>query len=347
MMRRIVLAVLALCALGGCAAREQLAVDRGTELVAAGEPALTAARVYLRKVEATSRSAAVELAVLDRSCDWPAPRIPADSRQTRHPDQLGRLCSVSSAEKAARQMATGSAPFLEPVIFRPVGGTELEPTLRLIGGMTAYLEAVDALVSSEPDGSGALLAAALADAQAIAAIADTLHGTAERTLLSQDQADAAVGLVGLIGEFQQRRGQARELEALVRADDGRFDRSLDALDSSLDRWAMLVEASDLDTIDAVFALSFRKLRPTADDASYRSFLADWQALTAEREAAARGMPPTLRQALAATREAHRQYVNILRDSELTPENRAARARIARDQFSRTLGAVANILRSFG
>lgn len=346
MMRRILLAAFALAMLGGCAAREQLAVERGAELVAAAEPALTAAMVYLRKVEDTSRSAVVELAVADRSCNWPAPRIPADPRQTRHPEQLGRLCSVGSAERAARQAAAGGAAFVEPVVFRPVGGTELEPTLRLIGGMTAYLEAVDAVVSAEPDGSGALLAAALVDAQAIAAIADTVQGNPERTLLSQDQADAAIGLVGLIGEFQQRRGQARELEALVRADDGRFDKSLDALDSSLDRWATLVEASDLDTIDAVFGLRFRTLRSSADDASYRGFLADWQALTAEREAAARGMPPALRQALAATRAAHRQYVNILRDPELSPENRAARARLAREQFSRTLGAVANILRSF-
>lgn len=346
-MRTGLLAALALWLLGGCAAREQLAVDRGTELVAAAEPALTAAMVYLRKVEDTSRSAAIELAVADRSCDWPAPRIPADPRQTRHPDQRGKLCSVGTAERAARQAATAAEPFVEPVAFRPVGGRELEPTLRLIGGMTAYLEAVDAVVSAEPDGSGALLAAALVDAQAVAAIVDTVQGSPERTLLSQDQADAAIGLVGLIGEFQQRRGQARELEALVRADDGRFDRSLDALDSSLDRWATLVEASDLDTIDAVFGLRVRTLRPSADDASYRSFLTDWQALTAEREAAARGMPPALRQALAAARAAHRHYVNILRDPELSPENRAARARIARDQFSRTLGAVANILRSFG
>jgi hypothetical protein len=347
-MGKILLAACAMLLLGGCAAREQLAVDRGAELVAAAEPAMGAARTHLRTVEATSRRAAVELAVVDRSCNWPTPRIPADPRQNSHPQQLGKLCSVEAAERAAQAMAAqGGAPFLKPVAFRPVGGKELEPTLRLIGGMTAYLEAVDAVVSADPDGSAAILDMALKDAEAIAAIAAGLTGTDELTLLTKDQGAAATGLAGLIGEFQQRRGQAAELERLVREDKGKFDASIDALERSLDNWSKLVLEADLDTIDAVFGRRFAKLRPTADDASYRSFLEEWQVLGAEREAAARGMPPALRQALAATREAHRQYVNILLDETLTPENRRAKARIAREQFSRSLGAVANILRAFG
>ena len=309
---------LALLTAAGCA-RDVVIVDRGTGVVEAGRPAIDASKKLLDETVAANREAKLELAVFDRSCRWPDIVI-ADQPKS------GALCGEPGT------------PFVD---IRPEA---LKPTIRLIDALTAYIGAMDDIVSAQPDGSAAALGAAYADVESLVAIGAGVAGSAAPALLNDDQLAAAKGLAGLIGEIARTHAQAEAL-ARLEAQTPQAMEVVARLEADLKRWRSVVTESDLDTIDAVYGLRAARMRASADDASYRELLTQWQGLKDRQEATA-ALPTELSKALAALKAAHGDYLRIIQNRALTAADRQAMAAAARKRLSAALSAVEGAVRAF-
>ena len=309
---------LALLLAAGCA-REVVIVDRGAGVVEAGRPAIDASRKLLDETVAANREAKLDLAVFDRSCEWPEVVI-ADQPQGR------ALCGT---------------PGTSFVDIRP---ETLKPTIRLIDALAAYVGAVDDIVSATPEDSATALAAAYADVENLVAIGSGVAGAAKPQLLNADQLAAAKTLAGLIGDIAHTHVQAEALTRLE-AQSPQVDETIARLDSDLKRWRSVVVESDLDTIDTVYGLRAREMRAKADDAAYRQFLTQWQQLK-DRHAATAALPAELSRALAALKAAHADYLRIIRNRNLTAADRQAMAAATRKRLTAALAAVAGAVKLF-
>ena len=309
---------LALLLAAGCA-RDVVIVDRGTGVVEAGRPAIEASKKLLDETVAANREAKIDLAVFDRGCAWP---------------------DVVIAERPHGKSLCGTpgAPFVD---IRP---ETLKPTIRLIDALTAYIGAMDDIVSAKADDSAGALGMAYADVENLVAIGAGVTGSAAPKLLNDDQLAAAKTLAGLIGEIAQTHGQAEALQKLE-AQSPQVDETVKRLQADVARWNAVVVESDLDTIDAIYAARAAMLRQSADDASYRQFLTQWQTLK-DRQAATAALPPELSRALAALQAAHGDYLRIIENRNLTPADRQALAAAARKRLTAALSAVAGAVRAF-
>ncbi|WP_199554040.1 hypothetical protein [Sandaracinobacteroides hominis] len=307
--------------LPACTAQNALTVERGGALVAAGAPATAASRALLNEVAATSREASIELAVADRGCRWPEVRI-------------------ATAPEASGLCAKAAEPGVDFVV---IDRARLSPTISLIDGLVAYLSSVDDIVSEAPDDSGTMLSNALIDAQGIAGVVSSVAGVAEPRV-TDEQREAAAGLVGLIGTLAQERDQAARLRQLE-GKSGDVSRTITLLETDLNNWAKLALQSDLDTVDAAFLTRSRQLSRNAPDTDYRAFLTNWAELKDRRDAAG-ALPTELSKALNAMQLAHADYDRILQNRNLTAADRKEMARIARARLSQALSSVAAVLRAF-
>lgn len=317
----------------GCA-RDTVIVERGASVSDIGRPVISGSREVLNRIQQTSTDATIAIAVADQSCEWPIIRL--------NPDNRARPLCVPAGQKHSS--------------VKPIDTRALLPTIRLIDSLAAYLSKVDEVLGTEPDSSGAELAAALADAQNIVDIANGLFGGPDTLIVNGEQKAAAVGLVSLLGDLARTRKQAEAL-VLIEQQNAEVGATIDRLDRDLQNWTTLGLMSDLDTIESAFTIRHAHMRedlarerarnPAArvPDAELDTFLRAWSDARSKRAAGAK-LPSELRKALAAFREAHVQYVNIIENKNLTPENRAAMARAARINLSRALAAVAGVIRAF-
>ena len=112
----------------GCATNT-IRLDRAATMTAAGRTATGATRAFINKVGAENRESLIDLAAADPNCQLPSPLIASGNSQG--------LCRSGDAQ---------SNDFRYPRIT----ARDLQPSLAVIDGVTAYLDAVDAILTREP-----------------------------------------------------------------------------------------------------------------------------------------------------------------------------------------------------
>ncbi len=319
----------AVLALGGCAARETVALERGGTLVAVGASATAASTEVLHNVKAANDEARIQILMADPSCNFREIRIAADDSGS---DAI--LCSPTGER------------------FAHVNPAAIRPTIDLVDGLTAYLGAVDDVLGATAFDSGAAVAQALHDANAIAAIA-TAGGSG---LFSEDQVAAASGLAGILGQLADARDRAQRLR-VIEAEHGNVDKLIDALGRDVSIWAgsslpanQAAIAAALDTRGLQLQQAVVQARKRGEagltDTQWRAFLDSRMAIE-RQQAASDALPREMKKAIAALKGAHAGYARLLDPTaELTAADRAAIRAEARAQFSAVMSSVAAAFRAF-
>jgi len=300
--------------LAGCA-QDALTVERAGTVAAAGQPVVAEATALLADVARTSERAAIEIAVADRSCAWPNIRI-------------------ATAETATALCAAPGEPGID---FEVLGAESLGPTLRLIGALAAYLEAVGRILAKEPVPAAAILAGVKADLDALGQVA----GGGPK--LSAQQAKAAGDLAAMVAALANAREEAARLRALE-AQLPAVDPLIATLRADLERWTRLALASDLDTIDAALGQMQRRARAGAGDEAYRAIL-ETRASIGRRRAAAAALSPALAAALDALAAARADFARAV-EGRFNAGDRRRMAMITAERLREALRRIAATVAAF-
>ena len=315
--------------LAGCAGRDAVALERGGKLVAVGRSTTDASRELLREVRAANREARIEIVVADPACNFREIRIAGDDAP---PETI--LCSP------------GGIP------FKAVDAAAIEPTIRLIDGVTAWLSAVDDVLGGTAFDSAAAVEQGFVDANNIATIASA--GGAGP--FSDDQIAAASGLAGVLGRLADTRSRADRLR-VIEADHAGVAALIDALERDTQTWAGSSLPANLAAIDAAFETRAFQIRRglaverkagsgLAADAHWRAFLTGWADIH-DRQEGAEALPREMKRVTAALRKAHQGYARLLDPAaKLTEADRAAIREANRRQLSEVLASVAAVFRAF-
>ncbi len=327
---RCVSILLAATLLSGCATN-QLRIERAGAVVQEGQPLVTASKALIADIAATSRDASIELALADPLCDWPEIRIATGT-------PAASLCDPASSSHTT---------------FTRINAGAFAPTVTLIGALSAYVAAVDAVASGATTDERFNLAAARAQLESVAGAV----GVNPIAKLSEDQQKALDGLVALIDTLSREAEQARQLQA-IEANTPGLRAVTTALRRDLANWANLALVSELASLQSVQTLRWQRdrmlrLQPErrgvrrellGDDA--RRALLRQRLETENRLAAARALPATLAQAVTDFETAHDSYVNALQNKALTPENRARLTELTRERLRQSLTLLAQTVAAF-
>lgn len=329
MAARLALVAAAAVLLAGCAGREAVALERGGRLATVGKATTDASRALLGEVRAANREARIEIVVADPACNLRDIRIAGDDAP---PETV--LCSADG------------------VPFADVNAAAIEPTIRLIDGVTAYLSAVDDVVGGAGFDSAGAVEQGFVDANNIATIAS--GGGAG--VFSDDQIAAAKGLAGVLGKLADTRSRAERLR-LMEAEHAGVAGMIDALERDTRTWAGSSLPANLNAIDAAFDTRAFQIRRgmiaerkagtgLAADAQWRAFLQSWSAIR-ERQEGAEALPREMARLTGALRQAHQGYARLLDpQAKLTDADRAAIREATRRQLSDVLASVAGVFRAF-
>ena len=317
--------------IGGCATN-QLRIERAGAVVQEGQPLIRAANALIDNIVVTSRDASVEFALADPQCDWPEIRIATGT-------PAASLCDPASSSHT---------------VFTRIDRAAFTPTLRLIGALSGYVAAVDAVASGSTTDERFNLAAAKAEIEGIAGAI----GPNPISNLSADQQKALDGIVAMIDTLTREAAQAQQLQA-IEANNPKLHEVTAALRRDLGNWADLALVSELSNLQSIQTLRWQRdrmlrINPDASRAARRELLSDdarrallRQRLDTEaRLAAAKQLPATLSQAVSDFETAHDSYVNALENKALTPENRARLAELSRERLRQALALLAQTVAAF-
>ena len=320
----VLLAVIA----SGCATNP-LRIERAGEVVQQGRPLIAASNALIDTIVTTSRDASVEFALADPQCDWPEIRIATGT-------PAASLCDSASNAHTT---------------FTLIDRAAFAPTLKLIGALSGYVAAVDAVASGSSTDERFNLAAARSEIEGIAGAV----GVGPR--LSADQASALDGIVAMVDTLAREAEQARQLQA-IEANNPKLHEVTAALRRDLGTWADLALVSELANLQGIQTMRWqrdRQLRLGPGRGDRRALLSEdarrallRQRLDTEgRLAAARQLPATLARAVTDFETAHDAYVNALQDRNLTPDNRARLAELSRERLRQSLALLAQTIAAFG
>lgn len=336
------LPLVAMPMLAGCATAD-LQVDRAGELATAGRAATHASRAVIGESFAAHDRLVVEIATLDPGCALPEPTLALGTGAGRCIDRLGdRGVTLKGPPAQSAKAAYGT-----------------------IDGLTAYLDAVDAIVTREPVDVAARLAGAQEELGGIVDDINAITGAAI-ALPSPEVLSAPTRLIALIVELQERAAQVRDLKALeTELDAGAFAAVVGDLGTLNDAWssayveavkneirqaddvrgrqARLVREACPDTADATCL--FRKFS-AADRDEFRSAAEQRMALDGRHQSALR-TKAALRRLNEAFLKAHEDYRILLitpDKAKLSDAERRKKARIIRQRLRAALAGIADIAR---
>lgn len=322
--------------IGGCAI-DRVRIERAGEVVDQGGPLVAASSDLLDNIATTSRAASIELALADPLCDWPEINIATGTPATS-------LCDPASSSH---------------VTFTRIDAASVAPTVQLIAALSAYVTAVDGVVSGSTGDARMSLASAKAR---IEAIIGGISGFAGRpnpvSALSADQQTALKGIVAMIDTLQKEADQARQLQA-VETNNPKLREVTAALRRDLVNWSNLALVSELDTLQSAQTLRWQRDRMLRTKpigaAAGRAWLLDDDARrkllnsrleVEDRLAAARRLPMILSAAVDNFEAAHGSYVNALENKTLTPENRQRVAQVTRERLRQSLALLVQTIAAF-
>lgn len=222
--------------LAGACAGNAVRVEHAGEVAAAGSAATAKTGVFLDTLRAARREANVALVASDPSCRW-GPQI-----VIRGGGGSGTALCVDRPIPARGDFVYSLAAIRD---------ADLRPTLTLLAALSAYVDAVDAIVGGHGEEAHDNLAEALRGA--LAAQADVAAALGSRPLLSVEQADSAGKLIDMIGELHAEAGKVRRLRVVVAGQKVRVETLAGALKAQVKRWTDLSLRGDLQSTALAYA----------------------------------------------------------------------------------------------
>ncbi len=322
--------------LAGCAT-DTVRIERAGEVVQQGQPLIAASNALLDNIVDVSQQASIEMALADPLCDWPELRIATGT-------PAASLCDPQSSSFTT---------------ITRIDRESVAPMLKLIAALSAYVAAVDSIVADSPTDAGINLADARSQIESIAGGIAAIAGVPDPVAaLTDDQKAALTGIAAMLDRLARERAQAGQLLALeANAPDLRATTA--ALRRDLVNWSKLALMSDLQTLQDVQTLRWQRDRlsrsnPKPTRAERAAWLSDAERRAllgrrvdiASRLTAANRLPATLSAAVGDFEAAHDQYLNILENKDLTPENRARKAEVTRQHLRESLALLAQTIAAF-
>ena len=348
-MRTGLLTSLAALALASCATNA-IRLDRAATMSEAGRKAGDATLAFADRAMAANRDALIDIVAFDPVCEIPVPLI----KSGRQVKGASPLCGPSAT--------TATTPFP----FARQTRRDLAVTAAVVDGITAYLDAVDEVLAKDDIDIVGSFANAQGDLQAL----QTIFGH-DKQLLGDDQSAAITSVLTLLQEIASESAKVddlRLLEAQILRDNrpvafpdsacaklnsenppaavSAFDNGICGLKLANKRWKVTFEAAQ----KSRFTLSNQIYRnyPQPEFDQRRTSVKSQVELYELGEAA-----PQLENALDNLadkfRAAHMAYLELLpggSKAELTPKEKAKRARLERERVRSALRAVAELVKAF-
>ena len=321
-MRSGILAVAA-SLLAGCATNA-IRIDRGTAVGAAGQAAVAGTRGVLAEVDSANRDKLVAVAALDPACDLPSPVIAGPSRR-----------EVGVCVPAGQEPARGD--------FRLArfDSRAFAPALATLQGLSAYLGAIDEILTTKRPDVGADVDDAIVKLQGAASSIGVIVGVPIPTLLADEQRKAVTGALSLLSTLANEARTVDELRRLeTPARDIEFQETLARL-RAVDAGLLQILRQELQEQGRVLGLTRRSVRDPRESRREEMGLIERRERIDALEVAMGG-------ALDALGSSRDSYLELLRDGNapLTRDERAKRARLARDRVLSALNAVAGLVKAF-
>lgn len=321
-LRESVAAGLALLSLSGCATNA-IRLDRAGIVSEAGRAAGEGTRGFLDEVTIANREKQIAVAALDPNCRLPTPVLldPA-------------VISTRICIERDRNPAVGDVPLTR------FDSRAFAPTIAVLEGLTAYLDALDEILTRKRPDVGAELDRALAQVQGAAADVATLAGTGAPPAFSADQQAALTGLVSLISTLANEAATVRDLRRLESPEqDKAFADTILAL-RRVNKGLPVILTNELQQQRSVLEL----VRPRDDARSSRA--AEMRLI--EREEAVPALTARLTMVIDELARARAAYVDLLRNdrAKLTPKERTRLIRLNRARLLAALSSLASVRRAF-
>lgn len=315
-------AALPLVLLAGCATNA-IRIDRAHTLSEAGRAASEGTRAYLDIVAAANREKLIAVAALDPNCTLPD--VILRKPNSRSPG----LCVDPSA-----------SPPEAGVALTRFNTRAFAPTIVVLNGLTAYLDALDEILTRKRPDVGDELARALADAQGAASDVSALAGVPEAELLSAAQRDALTGLVSLIAALANEAATVDDLRRLETPERSQaFDATMAALRRVQEQLPIILE-NEIESQEKMVAFTRARDDPRANRAAEIALI--------ERRESIPALTESFRMTLDELAAARAAYIDLLSNAnaKLTPEERAKRVRLQRERLLAALSSLANVRRAF-
>lgn len=312
---------------GGCATNT-IRLDRADTMTTTGRDAAAATQDLMKQVRRENRSALVDIVAADPNCTLPSPVIMQGTA-----DAGASLC-----RKGAREQSDFA--------LTRFASRDFQASLSVIGGLTAYLDAVDAVVTREPLDLGTTVIEAHEELFGISADIATIAGSSPTAGLTNDQKAAVGGTLALLGEIIDEAERVDDLRKLeIKSDPKAFGVSLDALSAANRKWLTALDAQ----IDNRRILAERQIRRmTTSPVEQRRKTADELMTLIERQEELPQFASALDETVDALREAHEDYRSLLFGDgrQLTAKERKKAAAITRARLRAALKNLAAVVRAF-
>lgn len=320
---RLGLLLTASLALAGCATNA-IRLDRASAMGHAGANAAAGTRAVLAEVDEANRDKLVAVAALDPACALPTPIIAAPSRQGV------RVC-----------IPPGSQPTLGDFQLTRFDSRAFGPAIATLEALTAYLGAVDAILTKKRVDVGAELDDVIVTLQSAAGDLATIVGAEPPVAIADPQREAVTGALSLVSALANEAQTVRELRRFeTPARDEQFRTTLARLRVVNDGLAEVL-SQELQQQELVLGLTRRDARDARANRREEMGLI-------ERREGVTALKPALATVLDALQASRLEYLALLRDGDapLTKEERAKRAQLAQERVLAALSAVARLVKAF-
>jgi hypothetical protein len=321
---------IALMALGSClsaCATNSIRLDRAATMSEAGRKATTATMGFAEKAIAGNRNAIIEIVAYDPNCTLPQPAI----LNGTDPTGKAKLCSA--------QGSGSSIPFAR------FTKRDLKPTLAVIEGITAYLDAVDEILGRDPVDLVDALSTAKEDLTALG----TITGKSLLPNLSDDQGNAIDQTLALVQTILSEAGQVddlRDLENGRQEDAVKMADAIKALKSVNATWATVFTAS-LKSQLALAEQAYRSEPPTDRATRFETISAQMEMHELAEDAPR--VQASIDKLADTFAEAHKDYLDLLpagSNAKLTAEEKKKKAKIIRARVRAALQSLASVVAAF-
>lgn len=317
--------------LAGCAT-DAIRIDRASAVGSAGRAATAGTRGLLADVGAANREKLVAVAALDPACGLPRPVLAGPGRR-------GVGVCVPAGEESSRG----------DVRLARFDSRAFAPALATLEGLSAYLGALDDILTEERPDVGAEVDDAISKLQSVAGDAGAVLGVTVPTPLSDEQRKAVSGALSLLSTLANEAETVRDLRRLeTPARDVEFQETLARL-RAVDAGLVAILREELQQQSRVLELTRLRARDPlgGDRPRLLSDRREEMALIERRERvdALEGALGGALDALASSRD---DYLALLRDggAPLSRAEREKRARLARQRALAALNAVAGLVTAF-
>jgi hypothetical protein len=321
---------LAACLGLAACATNVIRIDRANTMTAAGRIATDKTRALMDDVRSENRRFLIDLVASDSRC---AIGKGVDPIIVYPPRKGLRLCRGNAA--------AGRGDF----VVRRLTKTDFAPSLTVIEGLVAYLDAVDAIASRKPLDLDGTIGGAYDDLQGtLDDVATITQSEPLLPALSADQRNAVKGTLDLLGEILDQAVKVDDLRKLERSlNPAAFTTNLAALTTINGRWLDRLDAE----VDSRKALVTARLLRTRSFAERRGLAGEQLGLLEQAEMLQQ-LELQLARTVTALDTAHAAYVRLLfgtgRDMTLSEKRKAAA--ITRGRLRTALSSLANLITAF-